>query len=214
MPQKVFADLIFHRFQILKYLTLENKHKVLIECYNQLESNKFILNTKEKKLYKLNLTLSLILVFTRAEDETNFNKYFKKYFELLNKISTKDQIFYVNRVMKLIHDIVEISSCSKTAGKYEDALYDYMIYVENYYLNFYSLDKEKLNNHIDKVNYIFGDFYYTGALIMKEVNIDDSIVSMNLANQIYYYKLGELSQIFKESRNYIIVQGENCTLEY
>ncbi len=193
---------------------MENKHKPILECFSQFESNKLLLNTKEKKVYKLNLLLSLIKIYTRAEDFENFNKFFKRYFEVLNKICNKEEIFYINRTMKLIHEIVLISSYSKNGGIYENAIYDYMKYVENFYVKFHSLDQKKLTENIENLNYVFGNFYFTAAYIMKEINVDDSIVAMNLANQIYYYKLGTLSHNFKESRNFILEYESKCTLDY
>jgi hypothetical protein len=185
-----------------------------LECFSQFESNKLLLNTKENKVYKLNLLLSLIKIYTRAEDFENFNKYFKRHFEVLNKLCNKEQIFYINRVMKLIYEIVLISTYSKNGGTYENAIYDYMKYVENFYIKFHNLDQSKLTENIEKLNYVFGNFYFTAALIMKEINVDDSVVAMNLANQIYFYKLGNLSYNFKDSRNFLLEYESKCTLDY
>ena len=73
--------------------------------------------------------MSLIKIYTRAEDLENFNKYFQKYFEILNKISNKEQIFYLNRMMKLNYEIVLISSYSNNGGPFEKGINDYMDYI-------------------------------------------------------------------------------------
>ncbi len=181
----------------------ENKHRPLIEAYNQIESNTHIYNSREKSEYQLNILLYLIQVFSRAEDEANFNKYLKKHFEILSLISNENQITNANRILQMLKLIVKSTANSPSSGKFDAVCFQYLNNIEKFYSEFFELTPEALNDKLQEVNFIFGDFYYCASHMLKNINIDDSVVSMMLASRIYYYNLGVLSQNYKETNLFI-----------
>ncbi len=196
----------------MRYLQAENKHKPLIEAYNLLDKYSYINNTREKFQYKLDIILYLIQVFTRAEDEENLIKYLRKYFEILNKISKDDQIVYSNRLLKMLKLLVKTNANSSSSGKFDHLCAKYLNKVEKFYSEFFELTPEILNEKLLDVNYIFSDFYYCAAHLLKNVNLDDSVLSMILANKIYEYKLGGLSENFKETNMFIASKIDRTNL--
>jgi len=206
------CDIIYHRYQIQRFLQPENKQKPLIEAFNLIESNVFIYNSREKSEYQLNIMLYLLQVFSKAEDEANFNKYFNKYLEILNTISKENRIIYANKILAMLKLIVKSSANSPTAGKFDTLCYQYLNKIENFYSEFFQLTPEILNDNLQDVNFIFSDFYYCAAQMLKDINIDDSVVSMMLANRIYQFRLGVLSQNFKETSFFISNRIDKTTL--
>jgi len=161
------------------------------------------LNSREKSEYLLNLTLYLIQVFSRAEDDINLNKHLKNFFEILNTMSIENQIFHSNNTLQMLKMVVKASVNSPSSGKFEFLFYQYLNKIEKFYSDFFELNQDILNNKTQEVNFIFGDFYYCASHLMRNINLDDSVLLMILANRIYYYKLGSLSQNFKETNLYI-----------
>lgn len=211
--QKTLCDIIYHRYQIKRFLQPENKHKPLIEAYNLIESTSLITNSREKSEYQLNLLLYLVQVFSRAEDEKNLTKYFKKYLEILNTISKENRIVYANRILKLLKLIVKSNANSPSANKYDILCYQHLNKIEKIYTDFFEITPEFLNDKLFEMNFIFSDFYFCAAHMLKEINIDDSVVSMVLANQIYYHKLGALSQSYKETSLFISSNKDKTSLD-
>ena len=156
--------------------------------------------------------LYLLQVFSKAEDEPNFNKYFNKYLEILNTISKENRIIYANKILAMLKLIVKSSANSPTAGKFDTLCYQYLNKIENFYSEFFQLTPEILNDNLQDVNFIFSDFYYCAAQMLKDINIDDSVVSMMLANRIYQFRLGVLSQNFKETSFFISNRIDKTTL--
>lgn len=198
------CDIIYHRYQILKFLQPDNKHKPLIDAYNSIKANDHLSTfAKEKIEYEVDLVLYLLQVFARAEDESNFNKYLKKYIDLLNLLSKDDKIFYINKILLMIKLIVKSTQNCTNPGKIYYACFEYLNQIEKFYSEFFELTPDVLNNKLNTLNFIFSDFYYCAAHLLKNINIDDSVVSMMIANRIYYHKLGALSKSFKETSIFI-----------
>lgn len=151
-------------------------------------------------------------MFSRAEDEANLNKHIKKLFEILISISKENQIIYANKILQMLKLIVKSTANSPSSGKFDSLCYQYLNIVEKFYSEFFELTPQALNEKLHEVNFIFADFYFCAAHMLKNINIDDSVVSMMLANRIYYFKLGALSQNFKETGLFISGRIDKTTL--
>lgn len=92
-------------------------------------------------------------------------------------------------------------------------VYDYLNTIESFYSAFFDLTPEILDKKINEVNYIFSDFYYCAAHLVKAYKLEDSFLCMDLANKIYFNKLGGLSENFKESNNFLNKLDEKARLE-
>ena len=151
-------------------------------------------------------------MYSRAEDETNFNKYFKKYFEILSTISKENRIIYANKILQMLKLIVKSTANSPSSGKFDTLCFQYLNKIENFYSEFFELTPEILNDKLHEINFVFADFYFCAAHMLKNINIDDSVVSMMLASRIYQYKLGSLSQNYKEASFFISSRIDKTSL--
>lgn len=205
--------MIYHRYQILRFLQPENKHKPLYEAYNLIESNPFIYNSREKSEYQLNIIAYLLQVFSRADDQANFNKYFDKFFEILKTISKEKRIVYANRTLQMVKLIVKANTNSSYSEKFYETCLEKVMEQETFYIEFFELTPEILNDKLHEVNFIFSDYYYCIAHMLEDVDIDDSVIAMVVANHIYKHKLGTLSENFKESMSFINARAHKTSYD-
>jgi len=177
-----------------------------MECIKQIEENKFLFNSKEKKIYELNLILSLLKIYIRANDVLNYGIFFKKYIEILNQICKKEQIFYINRFQILIYEVIKTSFYTLNYKSFKKDFHDHMLTIDKFYQKFHITRSKEVDNMIPdlkKMNYMFGDFFFFSALIFHELNLEIFIDLMNHADCIYFHQLGKHSQKRQETYNFI-----------